>query len=196
MLVVPPSLPVKSVKDLIVLAKARPGELNYVSTSTGGSLHLAAELLKAMAGVNIVRVTYKGSATAMPDLMSGQVHMAIMGIGAAIPHVKSGKLRGLAVSGLKPSPLAPGLPPIAATLPGYEAVGVTAVMGPRGMPSPIVTRLNQEIARALAQAEITKKLLDFSQETVGGPPETLGSAMKSDMAKWSKLIKDAGIKSE
>lgn len=196
MLVVPASLPVKSVEELIALARSRPGSLNYVATSIGGSLHLAGELLKSMGGINIVRVSYKGSAAAMPDLMSGTVHLAIMGVGGAVPLVASGKLKGLAVSGLKPSQLAPGLPTIAATLPGYEAVGLTAILGPAKLPPAIVDRLNQEFGRALTQPDLVKKLTDFSQEMVGGPPERLASAMRSDMAKWGKLIKEAGLQAQ
>lgn len=195
-LVVPPSMPVKAVKDLIAIAKARPGELNYVATGTGGSLHLAAELFKAMAGVNLVRVTYKGSGAAMPDLYAGQVHMAIMGTGGVMPHVTAGKLRAVAVSGLKPTPLAPGLPTIAATLPGYEAVGITAILGPANMAPAVVNRLNQEIGRALTQPEISKKLMDSSQEVLMGPSANLVATMKADMLKWGKLIKDAGIQAQ
>ena len=195
-LVVPPSLPVKSVKELIALAKAKPGELNFVSTSVGGALHLAAELFRVMAGVNIVGIAYKGAADATPDLMSGRAHLVFFGTASAMPLVASGKMRALAVTGTNRSPLAPDLPTMADTLPGYEAVGLTAIVGPAKVPAARVTQLNREFDRAIANPENRKKLLAVTEEIVGGPPERLDSAMKSDMVKWANLIKDAGIRNQ
>ncbi|MBI3069132.1 MAG: tripartite tricarboxylate transporter substrate binding protein, partial [Betaproteobacteria bacterium] len=147
-LVVHPSVPVNSVKELIVLGKARPGELNYASGPTGSSIHRAAELFRAMAGVNIVRVPYKGSAQGLNDLIAGEVQLMFPTTASAMPHVKSDRLRALAVTSAEPSALAPGLPTVAASgVPGYEAVAMTGIWAPAKTPGAIIARLNQEIVR-------------------------------------------------
>ena len=154
-LVVHPSLPVKSVQELIALAKARPGQLNYASTGAGGISHLAAELFKSMAGVNIVRIPYKGTGQAANDLLAGQVQLMFLAIGTAEPYVKSGKLKALAVTSAKPSALAPGLPTVAASgLPGYEAGIIFGLYAPAKTPLPIVNRLNREAVQVLNRTEV------------------------------------------
>ena len=196
-LVVNPSLPVKSVKELIALAKARPGELNYGSSSTGSSPHLAAELFNMMAGVKIVRVPFKGSGPAVISLLGGQVQLMFATAGSVAPHVKSGRLRALAVASLQPSALAPGLPTIAASgVPGYEAVAFEGMFAPAKTPVAIIDRLNQEIVRVLNRAEVKERFFNAGVETVGSTPEEFAAAIKSNVAKWGKLIKEAGIRDE
>ena len=188
-------MPVKSVKELIAFAKARPGELNYGSTSTGNANHISAELFKAMAGVNIVRVNYKDGAQAISDLVAGQVHLQFGSAGVVMPWVKLGRLRALAVASAEPSALAPGLPTIAAAgLPGYESTASTALFAPAKTPQVVIRRLNQEIVRILNRTESKERFLNGGVEVVGSSPEALAARGKSDMAKLSKLIKDAGIK--
>ena len=192
-LVVHPSLPVKSVKELIALAKARPGELNYGTGGTGSSPHLAAELFKAMAGVNIVRIAYKGGGPALNALIGGEVQMTIDGT-QLVPHIKSGRLRALAVTSLQPTALVPNLPAVAESLPGYESVLILSIWTPAKTPVAIINRLNQEIVRFLKTAEVKEQLFKAGVEVVGSSPEELAATVKSEMAKMGKLIKDAGIK--
>ncbi len=194
-LVVNPALPVKTVKELIALAKARPGELNYGSAGIGGTNHLAPELFKAMAQVDIVNVLYKGVAPALTDLLSGRLQLMFPAAASAMPHVKSGRLRALAVSTAQPSPLAPGLPTIAAAaLPGYEAAFLTAALAPAKTPPQIVGRLNHEIVQALKDPQVKEKLFGMGVEAAGSSPEALADTMKVEVAKWGKLIRQAGIR--
>ena len=192
-LVVHTSVAANSVKELIALAKAKPGALNYASSGSGGTFHLAAELFKSMAGVNIVRVNYKGASAATNDLLGGQVQLAFISASSIAPHIKSGKVRALGVTGLQPSAQAPDLPTIAASLPGYETIGITGIYAPAKTPAAIINRLNREIVRFINQPDAKEKLLNAGQEIVGSSPNVLATTMKSEMAKWNKLIKDAGI---
>jgi tripartite-type tricarboxylate transporter receptor subunit TctC len=195
-LIVTPSLPVTSVKELIALAKAKPDSLNYASSVTGATNHLAAELFNSMAGIKIQRVPYKGIGLAMTDLISGRVQVPFPGAASAAPYVKSGKLKALAVTGAKPSALLPGLPSVAeAGVPGYESVVVTAALAPEGTPAPIITRLNQEIVRFLATPDAKEKFLNVGAEPDGGTPQALAAMRQSEMIRMSKVIKDAGIRS-
>jgi tripartite-type tricarboxylate transporter receptor subunit TctC len=196
-LIVHPSLPVNSVRELIAAAKARPGELNYSSSSTGATPHLAAELFKAMAGVNLVRVPYKGSGAALTALIGGQVHVMFPNAGAVTPYLKSGRLRALAVTTSEPSALVPGLPTLAASgLPGYESVSPFGIFAPAGTPSALVHRLNQEIVAALRKPEVIERLFNTGTESVASSPEQLAATIKSEMAKWGKVIRNAGIREE
>jgi tripartite-type tricarboxylate transporter receptor subunit TctC len=196
-LVVHPSLPVKSVKDLIALAKGRPGEMNYGSSGTGGSSHLAAELFKHMARVDIVRIPYKGSAPALIDLLGGRVHLMFSTAAPVAPHIQSGKLRALAVSTAKPSAILPGLPTIAASgVPGYEAAQFTGVFTAAKAPAPIVSRLHQEIVRALGRADIREKFMSAGVEPVGSTQQQLRSVMTSEFARIEKLVREANIRTE
>jgi tripartite-type tricarboxylate transporter receptor subunit TctC len=194
-LIVHPSLPVRSVKDLIALAKARPGELNYASGPDGGGPHLSGELFKSMAGVSIMRVPYKGTAQALTDLISGSVQL-MFAPAAVMTHVRAGRLQALGVTSAGPSALAPGLPPIAASLPGYQTGGVAAIFAPTGTPAPIVERLNQEIVRVLNTQDVREKLFNNGIETIGSSSQELATMMKSDLASMGKLIKQAGIRGE
>lgn len=197
LLVVHPSLPVKSVKELIALAKARPEALNYSSTGTGGAPHLAAELFNSMAGVKIVRINFKGGGPAGNALLAGEVQLSFASPTAVVPFIKSGRLRALAVSSARPSPLAPGLPTLAASgLPGYEVVTMVGLFAPAKTPAPVINRLNQEFARVLNQPDVKEKLFNAGVEAVGSSPEEWGAAVKSDMTRMGKVIKDAGIKAD
>jgi tripartite-type tricarboxylate transporter receptor subunit TctC len=197
LLVVHPSLPVKSVRDLIALAKAHPGELNYSTGPAGTTLHLSAELFKAMAKTDIVHVPYKGVSLALNDLIAGRVQLMFPTPGSVTQHVKNGRLRALAVTSAQPSALLPGLPTIAATgLPGYESISVFAIFAPAKTPAAIIQRLNQETQAVLKTAETRARFLNAGVEPVGGPPEQLAALMKSEMAKWGKVIRDAGLRAE
>lgn len=190
-----PTLPVNSIKELVALAKARPGVLNYASSTTGTSSHLAAELFKNIAGVDIVRIPYKGTAAGLNALIGGQVQVMFPNAGAE-PHRKSGRIKGLAVTSGEPSALFPDLPTVAASLPGYESVSVLAIFAPAKTPASIVRRLNQEIVRVLNRADVKQKFSNTGAEVVGSSPEQLAVAVKSEMARLSKLIRDAGIRAD
>ncbi len=194
-LVVNPALPVNSVAELIALARARPGELNDAGGSSGASAHLAAELFKAMTGVNIQRVAYKGNGPALTDVVSGRVQLMFVPSGTVSPHLKSGKLRALAVTSAEPSVLLPGLPTVASSgLPGYESVSLYALFAPARTPAPVIARLNQEVVKVLNSAQVRDKFLAAGLETAGGSPQQMASTMKSEMAKFGKLIRERGIR--
>ena len=192
-----PSLPVKDIRGLIALAKSRPGQLNFAGGSTGSASHLAGELFKLMAGVDITYVPYKGAGPALNDAIGGQVHILFSNLAAAGPHVKFGRLRALAITSAKPSPLAPELPTVAgAGLTGYESEAIYGVFGPAGMPAAITQRINQEITRALQRPEVREKFLGQGSEIVAGSNVELGARVKSEMARMGKVIRDAGIRLE
>ncbi len=197
MLVIHPSLPVRSVKELIALAKAKPAELNYATGSVGSATHLAAELFKSMAGISLTRIPYSGVGPALTALISGELQLIFSVTGGTLPHVKSGRLKALAVTTAKPSALVPGLPTIAASgLPDYEAVAINAVFAPAKTPAAIVARLNQEIVRAIHLPEVKEKLFNAGVEGVGSSPEQLAATIRSEMTRLGKVIREAGIKGE
>lgn len=191
-----PSLPTPAVRDLVALAKTRPGELSYSSSGTGSSTHLAAALFVVMAGISIQHVPYKGAGPSLNGLVGGQVHLGFAFAGGAMPHVKSGRLRALAVCSAEPSRLTPGLPPLAATLPGYELVSTLGIFAPAGTPGPTVTRLNQAIVQVLNKAEVKERFFTAGAETVGSSPEELLALMKSDIARLGPVIRKAGIRDD
>jgi tripartite-type tricarboxylate transporter receptor subunit TctC len=196
-LVVNPSLPAKSVKELITLAKTTPGQLNYASGITGSTTHLSAELFKYMAGVDLVRVPYKGSGPALIDLISGQVKVMFPVAAAGLPHVKSGKLRALGVTSPEPSDLVPGMPTVAASgLPGYESTALSGIWSAAKTPKSVVERLNHEVLRVLDRADIKDKFLNAGAVTVGSTPQKFAAVMQSDIARMSKVIKSSGIHAE
>ena len=196
-LVVHPSVPVKSVADLIALAKARPGALNYAAGTIGATPHLAAELFKAMAGVNIVRVAYKGTGPSVNALIAGEVQMSFPNAGSVMSHVKSGRLKALAVCSAQPSDLAPGLPTVAATgLPGYESVSPQGIWAPARTPAALVNRLNAEVLRVMRMPEVKERLFNTGLEVVGNTPQEFAVAIKSDVARMGKVIKEVGIREE
>jgi tripartite-type tricarboxylate transporter receptor subunit TctC len=193
-LVVHPSMPLRTVKDVITLAKSRPGELNYGSSGIGTSLHLAGEQFKSLAGVNIVHVPYKATAQGLAEIMAGQVHVMFPLAAGASPHTRSGRLRPLAVTSPEPSSLLPELPTVAASgLPGFELVSLQGVFVPAGTPAAIVTRLNQELVRALGNAEVKGRFLKAGSEVVGSSPDQFTAAIKGDMVRLGRVIKEAGI---
>ena len=196
-LVVNPDLPARSVRELIALARAKPGTLNYSTAGSGSSGHLSAELFKAMAGVDIVRVSYKGGAPAMTDLVGGRVQISFTSAASASSFVKTGKLRALAVTSAKPSELAPGLPPIASEgLPGYELISTYGVFAPAKTPAAVISRLNQGIVKSLQTADLKEKFFKTGAEIVASSPQEFAAVIQSDMSKLGKLIRDAGIKSD
>jgi tripartite-type tricarboxylate transporter receptor subunit TctC len=196
-LVVHPTLPVSSVKELISLAKTKPGELNYGSSSAGTPTHLGAELFKAMAGVNIVRVAYKGNGPAINALIGGEVQLMFANAAAVTQHVKAGRLKALAVASTEPSDLAPGLPTVAsAGLPGFESSSTYGVFAPARLPKAILDTLNRNMVKVLTSPEIRERLVRAGMEPVGSTPEALATMVKSDMARMGKLIRDAGIRAD
>lgn len=197
-LAVHPSVPVNSVKELIAYAKANPGKLNYSSPGVGSTTHLASELLKSMAGVDIVHVPYQGNQPAITGLRGNEVQMAIFDAGLIMPHANAGRLRALAATSLEPSPLAPGLPTVASSgLTGYESIGLTGVLATGGQVArPVINRLHQEIVRHISRPEMKELFLKSGVELVASTPDGFAEAMRSDIAKMGKLIKDLGLKIE
>ncbi len=196
-LAVHPSLPAHSVKELIALAKAHPGQLSYSSSGVGGTPHLAGELFNSMAGVKMVHVPYKGSAPAMADLLGGHIQLTFDNMLTVLPQVKAGKLRGLAVTMATRSPLAPELPTVAeAGLKGFEVKSWNGVVVPTGTPKEIIARLNGEIVRILRQPDLREKFLVQGVELVPTTPEEFGAFIKQDIAKWAKVIQLSGARAE
>ena len=196
-LVVHPSLPVKSVRELIALGKLRPGELNYSRASAGGPSHLGAELFKSMAGVNFVPVPYKGGGPALLAVLGGEAELTFASAGAAAAPLKLNRVRALAVTSAEPSRLFPGVPTIAAAgLSGFESVLVNALFAPAGTPVAVINSLSQEVMRFLRKPEIKERFFATSMESVGSSPAELEAVVKSDMVKWGHLIKTARIRIE
>jgi tripartite-type tricarboxylate transporter receptor subunit TctC len=194
-LVIHPSVPAKDARELIALAKAKPGQLNFASAGNGGPTHLTGELFKSSAGIDIVHVPYKGNAAALLDLIAGRVQMMFSTMLTSMPHVRAGKLRAIGISGAKRSPQAPELPTIAESgLPGFVSVPWYGVLGPAGLPRPIVTKLNTEIARALAQPDMHERFVAQGVDLQSTTPEQFGALIKSEVVKWRKVVKDAGAK--
>lgn len=195
LLVSHPSLPTKTVKELIAFARARPGELNFASAGLGSSVHMSMELFLAMTGVKMVHVPYKGSGLAYVDLIAGHVSVATPAMLSALPHVKNGKLRAYGVTSARRASGVPDIPTIAeAGVPGYDAVQWFGILAPAGTPREIVTKLHGGVVRALQDAEIRKRFITDGAEPVGSTPEEFAELIRRDTAKWAKVIKDAGIK--
>jgi len=194
MIVVHPSMPVKSVSELIALAKENPGKLSYAAGGIGGGSHLAAELFKANAGVNILRVNFKGASPALNSLVSGELNLMFALASSGMPFVKSGRLRALAVASLKPSALTPGLPTVAASgLPGFEAVSVFGITAPAKTPDTLRNRLYQEVAQFLGLEESKTRLLAVGAEPISMAPKEFSVYIQSDTTKWAKVINESGI---
>ena len=194
-LVVHPSVPAKNLKELIALAKAHPGKLNYAAGTIGATPHLAGELFKVMAGVTVVRVPYKGSGPGLIGLMTGEVEFMFPGAASAWSYVKQGKLRGLAICSAQPSPLFPGIATMSATgLPGFESVSPQGIVAPAKTPAASVNRLNQEIVRILNSSEVKTRLANGGIEVVGSSPEQFAAMIRTDMERIRKLSRDADIK--
>ncbi len=190
-----PSVSAKTIKELVALAKAKPGGLNYASTGTGGITHLATELFDTMTEVKMTHIPYKGTGPALIDLLGGQVQIMFGALPAMVPQHKVGKLRGIAVTTSKRSGAVPDVPTVGETVPGYEAILWYAFFGPRNLPKDIVTRLNTEIAKAISTPEMKERMAGEGLEPAGGPPSQFGDVLKRDVPKWTKVVKDANIKS-
>ena len=196
-LAVHPALPVKSVKDLIALAKRRPGELNYGSSSTGSGNHISGELLKSVAGINIVRVAYKGAGSAINALISGEIQLAFPTIGSVKGHIQAGRIRALAITSVKRSQLAPELPTmIESGLPGYESISYTGLFAPARTPAPIIATLSQETMRTLRLPANKERLLLAGTEVVASTPAEAAATIKSEIERVRKLVQDAGLKEQ
>ena len=190
LLVVHPSLPAANVRQLVALAKARPGEINFASGTVGATPYLAGEMFKHMAGIKIVGIAYKGTGPAVTAVMTGEVHLMFPGAPAAMPLVKEGRLKALAVCSLEPSPFAPGVPTVAATgLPGFESISPFGILVPRGTPPAVVNRLNQEIARALNKPDVKAKLFNTGSEVVTNSPDAFAAKMRTDIERVEALVK-------
>jgi tripartite-type tricarboxylate transporter receptor subunit TctC len=196
-LVVHPALPVTSVRQLVTLAKSRPGELNYAGSGMGAAAHLAAELFKSMAGVNIVHIPYKSAGPALIDLMAGQCQLMFATSLSVLPHIKTEKLRALAVTTGKRSRFMPDLPTISeAGVPGFEATTWHGVLTTGGTSPVIVNKLNAEINRALQLPDVRERLGALGAEIIGGTPKEFADHIQREIPKWAKVIKDAGVRLE
>jgi tripartite-type tricarboxylate transporter receptor subunit TctC len=196
-LVVNPSLPVKSVKDLIALARAKPGQINYASAGSGTPPHLAGELFKVMAKIDMVHVPYKGNAPAFIDVIGGQVPLIFPTMPSAMPFIKSGKLRPIAVTSAKRSPAAPDIPTIAESgLPGYEATSWYGILAPARTPREIVAKLHEVLVSVIGSPDMKDKLAAQGLDPVGNTPQQFAAVIKSEIAKWTKVVKASGAKPE
>jgi tripartite-type tricarboxylate transporter receptor subunit TctC len=195
LLVVHPSVPAKDVGELIALAKAKPGELAFASAGNGTTQHLCGELFKKLARVDLIHIPYKGNAPAVTDLVGGQVQVMFDNIPVSLPQVRAGKLRALAVTGLKRSPVLPDIPTIAeAAIPGYNITSWFGLYAPAGTPHLIVERLNKEANRTLADKKFRQRLMDQGIEPAGGTSAQFAAFMQAESAKWGKIVKDSGAR--
>jgi tripartite-type tricarboxylate transporter receptor subunit TctC len=196
-LVVHPSVPAKSTKEFIALAKAQPGSLNFASLGAATTQGLAGSMFNYMTGIDTVQVPYKGSAPGTTDLLAGNVQFMFNALPSMLPHIQAGKLRALGVTSLKRSPAAPEIPTIAEQgLPGFDAVSWFALFAPAGTPKPFIDRLQGEVKKILASPDIAKKLAEAGLDAVGSTPEELAAYQRAEIAKWAKVVKDSGAKVE
>ena len=194
-LVVNPEVPVKTVSDLIALAKAKPGTINFASSGNGTSIHLSGELFKSMTGVQMSHDPYKGSAPALTDLIGGQVQLMFDNLPSALPFIKGGKLRAVAVTSSKRAPALPDLPTIAESgVPGFEASSWFGILAPAATPKDIIAKINAEANKALQSPEMKEKLLSQGAEAVGNTPEHFAEYIRNETLKWAKVVKDSGAK--
>jgi tripartite-type tricarboxylate transporter receptor subunit TctC len=195
-IVVAPSFPGKSVKDLIALAKSKPGELTFATPGAGSAPHLAAEMFQRAAGINMIHVPYKGIPPAVTDVIGGRVTMLFTTTISAAPHIKSGKMRAVAITSAKRQSSMPDVPTVGETLPGYRAEAFQGMVAPAGVPQAIVDKLSAEVARIVRLPDVTQRFQLDGAEAVGSTPKEFAAFLKSEMQKWSKVVKDAGIKPE
>jgi tripartite-type tricarboxylate transporter receptor subunit TctC len=196
LLLVHPSVPAKSVQELVALAKSRPGKLNYASGGPGTGIHMAAELLNLIAGIKVVHVPYKGAGPGMTALLGAEVDMMFNGVSSALPQVKAGKLRALAVGSAKRSQLLPDLPTIAESGLKYDTSGWYGLVAPKATPKPIVTQLHAGLVKALNQPDTKERLATLGIEGIGSRPEEFRAYLREEVAKWGKVIKSAGLKAQ
>jgi tripartite-type tricarboxylate transporter receptor subunit TctC len=191
-----PSVPVKNVAELIALAKSEPGKINYSSSGPGGAPHLAGELFKSMARVDIVHVPYKGSAPSFTDLLGGRVAFTCDSLVQALPYVRDGRLKALAVLGAARTPLLPDVPTVGETLPGYELTNWFGLVAPAATPRDTVARIHADVVKLLRDPAVAEKLSGMGATAIGNAPAEFGAAMRADSEKWGKLIREANIKAE
>ena len=191
-----PSVPARNVSELIALAKSRPGEINYSSSGPGGAPHLAGELFKTMAGVDIVHVPYKGSAPSFQDLLGGRVSFTCDSLVQALPYIRDGRLKALAVLGAARTPLLPDVPTVGETLPGYELTNWFGLVAPAATPAPVVAKVHDDVVKQLRDPAIAEKLSGMGATAIGNTPAEFGAVMKADSEKWGKLIREAHVKAE
>jgi len=193
-LIVPPDFPARSVAELIAAAKKEPGKLAFASSGAGSSTHMSAELFKSLSGTDILHIPYKGSGQALPDLMSGRVQMMFENAPGAVGHIKSGKVRALAQTGLRRSPSMPDLPTVAESgVPGYESLSWSGIAVPAGTPRAVIDRLNRDLSSILGTSEMRQKLAEQGAEAIGGPPEAFTQHIRAEREKWSRLIREKNI---
>jgi tripartite-type tricarboxylate transporter receptor subunit TctC len=193
LLVVNPSLPIDSVEELIAYGKNHPGGLTYASGGLGGPTQMAFELFRLTAGIKVEQTAYDGGAAALLAVANGEAQVMMAPILAAMPMVRDGRLRALAVTGRHPAPAVPELPTISETLPGFSALSWYGILAPAGTPSAVITRLNTELDRIVHEPQIEKRFADIGGEAVGGPPSTLASLIHDEIARWRRVAKEAGI---
>lgn len=190
------SLPVASVKDLVAYAKANPGKLAYASGGVGSPGHLSGEMLKGMAGIDILHVAYKGAGPATPDLISGRVQLMIVAISAALPHVRAGKMRAIGVTSAERAAIAPDIPAIGEGLPGFQLPSWFGLLAPAGTPRAAIQRLHQAVVKSLGQPEVRDQLVKQGADPVGSTPEQFQEQIRTELRSWEQLIKQARIKAE
>ena len=197
LMVVHPSLPVKTFKDVVALAKARPGQINFATGGIGSSPHMSMELIKSLVKIDMVPVHYKGDGAAIIDVLGGQVPLINASIGALLPHVRSGKMRGIAVTSLKRSAMAPEFPTIAESgLEGFEVITWFGILAPAATPRDVVNKLNTEIVQVLALPKVREQLLKMGFEIVPNTPDQYAAFLKDENARWGKVVRDLGLKAE
>ncbi|MEK7875067.1 MAG: tripartite tricarboxylate transporter substrate-binding protein, partial [Pseudomonadota bacterium] len=195
LLLVHPSLPAKSVKELIALAKAKPGQINYASGGNGSTAHLSAELFKSMTGINVVHVPYKGTAPALIALLAGEASLAFYSVSATLSHVKAERLRALATTGERRSPSLPDLLTVVeAGVPGFETGSWAGVLAPAGTPKSIIAKLHGEFTRILRLTEAKERLAAIDFEPVGNTPDAFGTIIRKEVVRWAKVVKESGAK--
>jgi tripartite-type tricarboxylate transporter receptor subunit TctC len=196
MLYVNPYVPVKTVKDLIALVKSRPDGVNYASSGSGGAPHLAGELFNSLAHIKMIHVPYKGSSPSFVDVLGGQVPLTFDSLTQGLPYIKSGKLRGVATLGPARTPVLPDVPTVGETLKGYEVVNWFGIVAPAATPRDVIARLHTEIVKVLRMPDIKERLSAQGADPVGSSPEEFGAFMKSESAKWARVIKEANIRAD
>lgn len=193
---VPNSSPARTMKEWVDYARKNPGKLNYGSSGNGTIVHISTEYLLSMAGLNLVHIPYRGTGLSIPDLASGKLDLLVDSLTSGLPHVKSGRLRGLAITSLQRSPLVPDLPPVADTIPGYEAITWFGLYGPKNLAQPVVSRINAAVNQVLQDREVMDAFARLGIEAAGGTPQQFAAMVETDRAKWKKIIDERKITNE